>query len=292
MNPDVSVTTPAKRTRKQQFLIEREPEVTVRVETITPDEASALLAGNTKNRYIRPTRVNTYARAMLAGDWALNGETVKISKTGKLLDAQHRLLAVVETGVPLTSVVVRGLDDSVIETIDIGDKRTLGDTLRLRGEKNWNNLAAALVTTYRVMNRTMNTSLYWPTNRELLAFFEDHGNLRGSIRMSHRATTSPTRFPPSQAVALDYLFRQTDEGEKVDEFWVGLFDGVGLDNRSPVLALRNFLIKDLLETRRRTRVEYRIALTIKAWNLFRAGEHAASLHWSHPEPFPDINDLP
>lgn len=73
---------------------------------------------------------------MEAGRWRLNGETVKFSATGHLYDGQHRLNAVVQSGTTVPMVVIRGLGDDVMPTVDAGAKRSYSDALKLSGEEN------------------------------------------------------------------------------------------------------------------------------------------------------------
>ena len=51
---------------------------------ITPEIAQQWTGLNTRNRPVRYTKVAQYARDMKAGNWALNGETVKIASDGPL----------------------------------------------------------------------------------------------------------------------------------------------------------------------------------------------------------------
>jgi len=101
---------------------------------ITPDIAKKMLAGNDSNRAISESTLAQYIKSMLAGEWKQNAETIKIGSSGKLLDGQHRLTAIIKSGKPMHMLVVNGVDDNVIDTIDI-DKRGYGK-YRL-GIKKW-----------------------------------------------------------------------------------------------------------------------------------------------------------
>lgn len=88
-----------------------EEKITAKVETITPDIAKTMLGENVNNRRISHDNVNMFAREMRNGEWRFNGEAIKFSKDGRLLDGQHRLLAVIAADKPLTTLVIRGLED-------------------------------------------------------------------------------------------------------------------------------------------------------------------------------------
>ena len=62
---------------------------------INPTLALEMLGDNEHNRKVTQSRVNEYASEMKNGMWLLNGETIIMSETGKLLDGQHRLLGLI-----------------------------------------------------------------------------------------------------------------------------------------------------------------------------------------------------
>ena len=69
--------------------------------TITPAIADALLKNNCANRRISLKTVDLYARDMMNGKWEKdNPSPIVLSESGKLLDGQHRLLAVIRSGLP------------------------------------------------------------------------------------------------------------------------------------------------------------------------------------------------
>ena len=78
------------------------------IETITPQLAKDILANNNLNRNINATIVGHYADAISRGQWELNGEAIKIAHDGRLLDGQHRLMAVIKSDTPITTLVIRG----------------------------------------------------------------------------------------------------------------------------------------------------------------------------------------
>lgn len=68
---------------------------------------------------------------MRNGNWKANGEAIKFSSTGRLLDGQHRLRACVKEQVPFTTLVIRGLEDEAMAARS-GDEgiRRLAEGLR------------------------------------------------------------------------------------------------------------------------------------------------------------------
>jgi hypothetical protein len=90
--------------------------LTVSVDVINPEEAEAYLKNNAMHRKIKQKKVDEYIKEMVDGKWRLNGKALTFDANGRLLNGQHRLSAVVQSGVPLTTVVIRGVDPTVLET--------------------------------------------------------------------------------------------------------------------------------------------------------------------------------
>lgn len=67
----------------------------VQEEIITPETAKSWLLKNVHNRPLRDGLVTTYATDMANEQWQSNGESIKFSSEGELLDGQHRLAAVI-----------------------------------------------------------------------------------------------------------------------------------------------------------------------------------------------------
>lgn len=109
---------------------------------VTPELAAEWLQSNTNNRNVKRWTVEQYARDMSAGRWAMTGDPIRFAPDGRLLDGQHRLMAVVKSQVAVEMVVIRGLDPSSQIVMDIGPSRTGGDALKLTGHRSVNQLAS------------------------------------------------------------------------------------------------------------------------------------------------------
>lgn len=103
----------------------------VQLETVTPERAKHLLTeANFGNRNLRPHTVSRYTAAIRAGEWRTTPETLSMSPEGRLLNGQHRLHAVVQSGTPCTFLFVYGVDEDVYEVLDRGAGRSVADALR------------------------------------------------------------------------------------------------------------------------------------------------------------------
>jgi hypothetical protein len=119
-------------------------------EIVGPEEASSYLEASAPNRSIRPQAVRNMTLAMVAGNFQDRGDPIRFDKNGFLVDGQHRLMAIVESGIPQRLLVIRGLDPEMIQFIDQDrSARTPADSLRLLGAPNVNALAGALTLTLK-----------------------------------------------------------------------------------------------------------------------------------------------
>ena len=111
---------------------------------ITPEMAETWLSKNPSNRTISKAWVDALARDMEAGEWDLNGESIKFNGDEALTDGQHRLAACVQSGVAFRSVVITGVGNK--RNIDNVRKRTFTDKLRIAGVKHYTSMSSALRT--------------------------------------------------------------------------------------------------------------------------------------------------
>lgn len=256
-----------------------------KIETITPALAAEYLQHNTINRVPQRGRIRQIADEIEAGRWQLNGETIKFSVTGQLLDGQHRLFACVLAGRPIVSMVVRGLPEDAFPTIDTGKPRTAADTLSRVGIKHYAAVAAALAVVHRIERGKGWTAKV--TNAEISELLTQHPGIHRSVDRYCKCAI----MPGSTASSLHYLAHRR-RPDLADEFWDRLLDGIGLRPGLPVYVLRNRLIQSITSNCRLL-PEYTAAIAIKAWNSTVQGRTDVKvLHWvrdpNRPEEFPVI----
>jgi len=251
--------------------------ITTEVVTVDPDAATELLELNSHNRPLKPTVVERFARDMREGRWLLTGDALKISRTNVLLDGQHRLAAIVKSGVPVQMLVVRGIDDEAQIAMDTGIKRSHADALTLRGETQ----TAALASTARLSmlyleGRLFSESRYpYVSAGELVEFIEKNPDVRDAARFG-QTFSRRSDLPPSVGGTAYLLFTRIDV-DAGEDFFERLAARVDLPPGSPVLALDSRLRQI---RRSKTHVEQRhvLRLVLKAWNYERDGKLAKSLY--------------
>jgi hypothetical protein len=247
-------------------------EIDVEITEITPAMAAEMLERNDANRGMAMLVVEKYSRDMKNGAWALNGQTIKVGKSGRLLDGQHRLQAAVIARTSFPAIIVRGLEEGVFDTFDLGPRRAIGDVLRDRGEINTSSLGAALRQLWLLQHRLIQSRGATPTIAEMLEMLERNPELRESARLQHklRDITAPTI-----AITLHYLFRRVDR-QRADWFLDRLSDGAELSPRHPVLILRDQLMRARSQRKIMVSDAERGAWIIKAWNAYFSGSLSCS----------------
>lgn len=119
------------------------------LETIDPTIASKYLEENLEeNRQVRAAWVRQLASCITRGEWRVTHQGIAFDENGKLVDGQHRLMAICQAGKAVKLHVTRGLDPKVYRFLDCGQKRTPADRLRLCSDQRTNKQAVALVTAY------------------------------------------------------------------------------------------------------------------------------------------------
>lgn len=280
------------RVRDTNGLVHRLVEPRSELVDVTPEQAAIWLELNTNNRPIRELYVKQLAGAMARGEWVVNGDVIRFSSDGgTLLDGQHRLWAIVQSEVTIQTFVVWGVDPAAMETIDRGKSRTLGDTLKLRGENQTSILATELTVMVRWRKNKLQHKSYNVTISEALRLFEDDPEgFRSAARLGASVSKRlrPMSAPTGILAACVYRFRQVGP-EDADTFFELLASGANLAEDDPIYAFRRWL-QNQSRQQARTNVYVLHALLIKAWNLWRDGQTRSYLVFkpggATPEEFP------
>src|SRR4051812_47344546 len=98
---------------------------------VTPEMASQWLRYNNHNRAMRKSVWERYAEDMRAGRWLLTHQGVAFDEEGNLVDGQHRLRAVVESGVTVELSVTYGVPMDRQIVVDDHAVRSHVDALKL-----------------------------------------------------------------------------------------------------------------------------------------------------------------
>jgi hypothetical protein len=99
------------------------------IETITPHIAELYLKFNNNNRPLRKSHIRELASDMMGGNWQVTHQGIAFDITGRLIDGQHRLHAILEAGVSIQISVTRGCSASSFSILDRGSSRSPSDIL-------------------------------------------------------------------------------------------------------------------------------------------------------------------
>jgi hypothetical protein len=242
----------------------------VQLETITPARAAQYLEFNKNNRNIRKRHVTFLARQIKDGLWKTNGATI-VFNGDQLIDGQHRLMAVIQSGHAIVAPVVRGVDTGAFETIDTGILRTAGDVLGVMGMMRGAQLAAAARFVIDYKNGVLFGRTQRPSHAEIAEFCRRNPGIGDSLEFVTGGGNETMLMSVSIMSALHYLMAKKDE-EMANALFAGIRDGFqGLAADDPFFVLREKLISNSLSSAK-LRPRRIGVFVIKAWNAKRKGE--------------------
>lgn len=252
---------------------------------LTPQMAADWLNHcNSHNRKLIDSHVDYLAGEMKAGRWRLTHQGIAFSTLGVLLDGQHRLWAVVMSGVTVPMRVFVNEPHETMEVLDTGKRRTNDQILTLAGglgEVSRVELAALRAMLGGFARRAKRSP---GAERELLVqhrqairFALDHLPRSGRFRGITTATTHAVIARAWYSVDRDQLRHFTDV----------LRSGVPKgEHDQPVMLLFQFLIAGR-EGRRSQPYEREVyAKTERALAAFLKGERPNKLYATPKELFP------
>lgn len=259
---------------------------------VTPEIAKALLKYNSSgetNRTLSQSYVDAAVRAMSNAEWENTGEPIIMSDEGLLNDGQHRLRAIVESGLSCLMDLRFGIKRAAFASTNSGRKRSGGDALTIAHIKEATSVAAAtrMVVCYQLglptaaRLRVENTAIVravqrWPDIQEAVGL------------------TVTLRKPLRNAAvnALAFFALRTANETSVREFFDILRWGEGKKDNPPHL-LRDFMMITPVGQGQDTGTRLRtFAACVLAWNAWRKPTKAKPhLYWKESQRFPVCEDL-
>jgi len=272
----------------------------MKVVTITPEMAEKMLLKNTSNRKPSAKVVNKYAKDIALGNWVLNGESIKLTKGGVLIDGQHRLLAIIKAGTSIQSYLVDDLENAKIEqifsTVDQGKIRSIGDIFSCEKIRNAQTIGVCtkfLYYFYKSTNISINafvTSLNGMSKYDILEYGKAHMEklqFWNDTISKDQKLSKVLPLPICVGMAV-YLEENGSEQHIIKDFFSKLFLGYGGLKESPN-QLRAFIIKNDLAKMVRPENTLRFYLSV-AWNAFVKGSqfYPSTNKIDNAEKFPNI----
>lgn len=263
------------------------PLLSAEVILVTPEMAERWLNNNPDNRREHAPTVARIRKSILSGEWRLNGETIKIQVNGSILDGQHRLRAILESGIAVQSLVVTGLPRECFDTIDQGKSRSIADCLSVDNVAHYTTVASALRWILKIRRKAVYARNDITTS-EAITFFADHPLVMRSVNYVMEYQVS-SLLANGAAASLHYEMQSRDV-VLADDMFKRLGLGCDLEVLQPTHTLREKLLRAARMKAERVFTHEKMAWAIKAWNLERQGMQSKTIRWSQntTESFPEI----
>lgn len=243
---------------------------------ISPSMAKSILENNFKNRKVDSRRVDQYANDMLMGRWKVNtGEALKITKSNRFVDGQHRLHGIIKANISVEMAVITGVDDDVFDVLDSGRPRNTADVFFISEVKNGNNISS-MINHYLILKKgflsAQSASREKNTSQDILTFYNqnpEYYQLINSYVSSWYHAFG--KVISTSTIGGYYLFLKDIDEDDAKKFMNELCTGADISNNS-ILLLRQKLIND--KTSRLTKMPNKLkhAFIIKTWNYFRSNQ--------------------
>jgi hypothetical protein len=248
---------------------------------VTPARARQLIDLNAdNNRRRKESVISRFARDMRKGLWkSRTGETIKMSATGRLIDGQNRMHAVVRAGVPITFDIAWNVEDDRMLVIDGNSPRNTSDDFRITGvaDRFLGGSLVRWVLAWEKGNYLNHGGRLTPTRSEVRERYLQEPHSFDQAAMFGKATRHQIGTVNPSAAALAYwLFSKMPDGgaEQAEKFFDAFLGGLGLEPGDPVVALRNRFISVRGFGLNRAQ---QLTLMIKAWNATRAGGRSSRI---------------
>lgn len=214
-------------------------------EIITPEKAKEILKKNGKNRSISWSTVNAYARDMAKGYWTEGvGVGISIDENGILRDGQHRLEAIVKSGVSVRMLISRGTDPNGI--YDCNRKRSVSDQISIIS-RDFESVykSPRYIGCARVLLTPNNEGTHMvATAKEVEAFTRRHKTELDGFFLKFPQTKSKGFYVVAVILALFTAYANGIGMEDILHFYSVLVSGMSTGEEDyPIVAYRNYLLE-------------------------------------------------
>lgn len=259
--------------------VKKLPVPTSTTEWVDPKIAERWLGKNTLNRKASTAVVRKYAADMAAGRWVLTGSPIQFSKSGRLLDGQHRLLAVIASKARVQFFVVRNLADESQLFVDTGKKRTVAEQLALSGIENASAVAAAtrLIMLWQTGNQARAGSGVNLSDAAIREFLAENEDIHEVAKFAGATVRRGLDIHPSVVSAAFWgICHAGADPEVAAQFFTDLADMATDGEGDPRKALLR-RIQTGRKNRERLMQFEALSLLIRTWNAYVAGRRLRSI---------------
>jgi hypothetical protein len=262
---------------------------------VTPEIAQDWLENrNLHNRRKSNVTARKYSKTIRGERWKCTHEGIAFDRDGFLIDGQHRLMAIVETGITVKMFVipfVEGMDEDTFGVLNSGNRRQAAQMLHFPGSA----AAAAAAKILGVVDDSFSDGTHVTggvvatnaENDEVLDVVDDWPELR-SLTTSTSAAYKTSRIPQSIHLAMLAQASRTRYAPRMQSWIEGLSTGIGLGEEDA----RRFVMRRFVGAERQfsdasgRAVGYR--LLVKAWNCHATDKPMKKLQASLNEAVPEV----
>lgn len=241
---------------------------------VTPTIAGWLMDLNTGNRPLQSAGVDRFVAILRAGTWINTGEPAIVSREGVINDGQHRLAAIVKSGISAVMDVRFGIERAAFAATGTGIRRTAGNVLAIAGQRFASSQAsiARLLHHYDAGQMARTSQQVEPA--EIIRIVEANPAI-----LQVASTIQKHRFAPARTAPFGLILAVALRGapaEKVFAFAEQVNSGLTDREDSPARQL-HLRLRDAQGRRERMSQIDVAALTARAWNAWVEGRQLQRL---------------
>jgi hypothetical protein len=243
---------------------------------VTPALAAGWLLRNTRNRSVRIGSVAAMARDMKAGRWIFAGGVIGFDTNGVLVDGQHRLMAVIESGTTQRFIIAPSLAPDAMSVVDTGSKRSTADVLSLSDDTITNPSVVAATIRIAVAAETgrLASNDVKATNGEITDWLNEHRNV---LEYTRRVSATARHFDaPAAVIAYSWWKCASVDVFEANQFFEDWME-VRTNGRGDPLHTLYKRLQAAKKSNERLQRPVQVALIFRAWNGRRRGETLQSM---------------
>lgn len=223
--------------------------------------------------------VERIKKQILTGKWKFNGDTIKVSDSGDVVDGQHRLWAVCYAGVAVETIIVYGVDKDAFSTVDTLRKTRSGsDVLAVLGVTKYRSATASAIRWLIRYQKRCIPNMGLPQYKIENADIEDHYKSNPELpRAVERCMAARHVADPGMLAFMYYVVAARDY-DLAERFINTMINPTPVPTDDPFFVLRHHFMKRRERDGNMDNVE-NIAFMIKAMNAAARKKTVARFKW-------------
>lgn len=267
--------------------------ISVELILVTPELAEKFLRANSGNyRAMRNPHKRRMVSDMLSGDWSFTNATIAFDTDGNLVDGQHRLDAIVESGMSNWFLIVNGMPVGSKDNpaTDTGARRSVATHLHNQGVGSANVVASAARLLYRLRDgrASRNGSSREASDTKVARIIAS----TPTIELAAEATSSCRRIAMPSVITAWYWI-VSKENEALADQCVAILSGAGESSTvHPFAKCRDVFLQSLSDKKRGAmKADVQIRYLMSAWEKAVAGATTKLLRPVSVIRIPDAADV-